>query len=251
MSLPALPVAGLLDTFSGAIDFIFQQQPSAQEGSDVLVGGLGQVGELVASQALISLAALGLALLIALPLGIYLGHREIGEFLAVATGNAGRAIPELGLIAVLYAYIGGTFDLTLIVIVAVMVLGIPPILTNAYTGVRQVDRGAVEAARGVGMTEWEIVRQVELPLAVPTIMGGIRTASVAIVATSTIGSLTGVDTLGKFILGENVYGIEGVVAGAILVALLALTFELVLAGVQRLLTPRGLVVQRRLAEASA
>lgn len=251
MSLPALPVAGLLDTFSGAIDFIFQQQPSAQEGSDVLVGGLGQVGELVASQALISLAALGLALLIALPLGIYLGHREIGEFLAVATGNAGRAIPELGLIAVLYAYIGGTFDLTLIVIVAVMVLGIPPILTNAYTGVRQVDRGAVEAARGVGMTEWEIVCQVELPLAVPTIMGGIRTASVAIVATSTIGSLTGVDTLGKFILGENVYGIEGVVAGAILVALLALTFELVLAGVQRLLTPRGLVVQRRLAEASA
>ena len=91
-----------------------------------------------------------------------------------------------------------------------MVLGIPPILTNAFDGVRQVDRGAVEAARGVGMTEWEIVRQVELPLAMPTIMGGVRTGAVNIVATSTIGSLTGVDTLGKFILGENVYGIEGV-----------------------------------------
>ena len=85
----------------------------------------------------------------------------------------------------------------------------------------------------------------------PTIMGGVRTAPVNIVATSTIGSITGADTLGKLILGENVYGLEGVIAGAIMVALLALTFELVLAGVQRLLTPRGIVVQRRLAEASA
>lgn len=251
MTAVALPVGGVLDTFGGAIEFIFQEQPSAQEGSGVMVGGPEQIGELLVSQTLISLAALALALVIALPLGVYLGHRGIGEFLAVAVGNAGRAIPELGLIAILYAYVGGTFNLTAIVIVAVMVLGIPPILTNAYVGMRQVDRGAVEAARGVGMTELEIIRKVELPLAMPTIMGGVRTASVNIVATSTIGSIAGADTFGKLILGENVYGIEGVVAGAIMVALLALTFELVLAGIQRLLTPRGLVVQRRLAEASA
>jgi osmoprotectant transport system permease protein len=251
MSALEIPVAGLFDTFGGAFQFIFEERPSAQEGSKVMVGGLGQIGELLVSQALISLAALFIALAIALPLGIYLGHRGIGEFLAVATGNAGRAIPELGLIAILYAYIGGTFDLTLIVVVAVMVLGIPPILTNAYVGVRQVDRGAVDAARGVGMTELEIIRKVELPLALPTIMGGVRTASVNIVATSTIGSITGVDTLGKLVLGENVYGTEGVIAGAIMVAVLALAFELALAGIQRLLTPRGLVLQRRAARAAA
>jgi osmoprotectant transport system permease protein len=216
-----------------------------------MVGGPDQVLELVSSQLVISLTALAIALVLALPLGLYLGHRGIGEFIAVATGNAGRAIPELGLIAILFAYVGGTFDLELIVILAVMILGIPPILTNAFTGVRQVDRGAVEAARGIGMTEWEIVRKVELPLAVPTIMGGIRTAAVAIVATSTIGSLTGVDTLGKYILGENVYGTEGVVAGAILVALLALAFEVVLAGIQRVLTPRGIRHQREVARATA
>jgi osmoprotectant transport system permease protein len=248
--MSALPIAGVLDTFSGAFDFMFQQRPSEEPSSNVLVGGPEQVLDLVASQAMISLIALAIALVIALPLGIYLGHRGVGEFLAVATGNAGRAIPELGLIAILLAYVGGTFDLTTIVIFAVMILGIPPILTNAFVGVRQVDRGAVEAARGIGMTEWEIVRKVELPLAVPTIMGGVRTASVNIVATSTIGSITGVDTLGKYILGENVYGIEGVVAGAILVALLALTFELVLAGIQRLLTPRGLTLQREVARAT-
>lgn len=251
MSPPLILADGVAGTFSGAIDFIFNQRPSAQEDSNVMVGGLEQAGDLLLSQALISLAALAIALAIALPIGLYLGHRGRGEFLAVATGNAGRAIPELGLIAILYAYFGGTFGLTAIVVFAVMILGIPPILTNAYVGVRQADRGAVEAARGMGMTEWEIIRRVELPLALPTIMGGVRTASVNIVATSTIGSITGADTLGKYILGENIYGIEGVVAGAILVALLALTFEVVLAGVQRVLTPRGLVVQRRLAAASA
>ena len=246
-----VPLAGVFDTFSGAFDFMFQERPSAQPGSDVMVGGPEQVLDLLASQALISLAALAIALLIALPLGVYLGHRGRGEFFAVAIGNAGRAIPELGLIAILLAYVGGTFDLTLIVVFAVMILGIPPILTNAFVGVSQVDRGAVEAARGVGITELEIVRKVELPLAVPTIMGGVRTASVNIVATSTIGSITGVDTLGKYILGQNVYGLEGVIAGAILVALLALTFELVLAGIQRLLTPRGIRHQREVARATA
>jgi len=241
--------SGFLGSFGGAIDFIFNSRPSIDQGSDV--GGLGQIWELLSSQLVISLAALALAMLIALPIGLYLGHRGVGEFLAVAVGNAGRAVPELGLIALLFAYVGGTIDLTVLVMIAVMVLGIPPILTNAYVGVRQVDRGAVEAARGVGMTELEIIRRVELPLAAPTIMGGVRTASVNIVATSTIGSITGVDTLGKLILGQNVYGIEGVIAGAIMVALLALAFELVLAAVQRLLTPRGLELQRTAARASA
>ena len=184
---------------------------------------------------------------IALPIGLYLGHRGTGELLAVAIGNAGRAIPELALIAFMVAFVGlGVLNLT----IALMVLGIPPILTNTFVGMRQVDPGAVEAARGVGMTEFEVIRKVELPLAVPTIMSGVRTAAVNIVATATIAPLAGVLTLGDFIINVNVYGDEGVLAGAILVALLALMFELVLAGIQRLLTPRGVKLEREAARAS-
>ena len=191
--------------------------------------------------------ALVVSMSIALPIGLYLGHRGTGELVAVALGNAGRAIPELALIAFMAAFVGlGVFNLT----VALMVLGIPPILTNAFVGMRQVDPGAVEAARGVGMTEFEVIRKVELPLAIPTIMTGVRTAAVNIVATATIAPLVGVLTLGDYIINVNVYGDEGVLAGAILVALLALMFELVLAGIQRLLTPRGVKLEREAARAS-
>ena len=238
--------AGFLGSFGGAFDFILHQRDSVQ--GSIQVGGPSQIWDLMSTQLAISVVALALASAIALPIGLYLGHRGTGEFLAVAVGNAGRAVPELALIALMIAFVGtGSVNVT----IAVMILGIPPILTNAFVGVRQVDRGAVEAARGVGMTELEIIRRVELPLAMPTVMGGIRTASVNIIATSTIGSLAGVKTLGDLILSQNVYGIEGVVAGAIMVALLALTFELVLAGVQRRLTPRGLELQRVAARASA
>ena len=243
--MSSAPAASAFDSFTGAFDFIFNQRVSEQ-GGDLMVGGLSQIWDLLLSQTLISLAALLIALLIAMPIGLYLGHRGVGEFAAVAVGNAGRAVPELALIALMVAFIGtGVVNVT----IAVMILGIPPILTNCFVGMRQVDRGAVEAARGVGMTELEIVRKVELPLAIPTIMGGVRTGAVNIVATSTIGSLAGVDTFGKLILGDAIYGNEGVIAGAIMVALLALTFEFTLAGIQRLLTPRGL--QGQLAGARA
>lgn len=240
-------VAGFLGSFGGAIDFIFSQRDSVQ-GPGLQVGGPGQIIDLASTQVAISIVALLIAITIALPVGLYLGHRGVGEFAAVAVGNAGRAIPELALIALMVAFVGtGNLNVT----IAVMILGIPPILTNAFVGVRQADRGAVDAARGMGMSELGIIGRVELPLAVPTIMGGVRTASVNIIATATIGSLAGVKTLGDLILSPNVYGDEGVIAGAIAVALLALTFELILAGLQRLLTPRGLVLQRTAARASA
>ncbi len=245
MSVVLAP-ASFLDSFGGAIQFIFE--PREAVGGGVQVGGLDQVWELMSTQIWISLFALAVAVAIALPVGLYFGHRGTGELLAVAVGNAGRAIPELALIAFMAAFIGvGVINVT----VALMVLGIPPILTNAFVGMRQVDPGAVEAARGVGMTELEVIRKVELPLAVPTIMSGVRTSAVNIVATATIAPLAGVLTLGDFIINRNVYGDEGVLAGAILVALLALAFELALAGIQRLLTPRGLEVQRETARASA
>jgi osmoprotectant transport system permease protein len=242
----ALLVPGFLGSFGGALDFIFSERESVQGG--LMVGGLGQIWELLVTQMAISVVALLLAIAIALPLGLWLGHRGVGEFAAVAIGNAGRAIPELALIALMVAFIGtGNLNVT----IAVTILGIPPILTNAFVGVRQADRGAVDAARGMGMSELAIITRVELPLAVPTIMGGVRTASVNIIATATIGSLAGVKTLGDLILSPNVYGEEGVIAGAIVVALLALAFELILAAVQRTLTPRGLVLQRAAAGASA
>jgi osmoprotectant transport system permease protein len=241
-----LVVPGFLGSFGGAIDFILSQRESVQGG--LMVGGPGQIWDLMSTQMAISVVALLLAIAIALPLGLWLGHRGVGEFLAVAVGNAGRAIPELALIALMVAFIGtGNLNVT----IAVTILGIPPILTNAFVGVRQVDRGVVDAARGMGMSELAIIARVELPLAIPTIMGGVRTAMVNIIATSTIGSLAGVKTLGDLILGPALYGDEGVIAGAIVVALLALTFELILAGLQRLLTPRGLVLQRAAARASA
>jgi osmoprotectant transport system permease protein len=186
--------------------------------------------------------------LVAMPIGVYLGHRGTGELLAVAIGNAGRAIPELALIALMVAFVGvGNLN----VIIALLILGVPPILTNAFVGIRQVDRGIVEAARGMGMTEAEIITRVELPLAVPTIMSGVRTAAINIIATSTIASLAGVSTLGDFIINRNVYGDEGVLAGAILVAVMALIAELLLALLQRVLTPKGLELGRGTAGATA
>jgi osmoprotectant transport system permease protein len=238
-----VPLA-FLDAFSGAFDFIFSQRESFGGGTQV--GGLGQVGELMLEHLKVSGIALAISLSLALPVGLLLGHRGTGELFAIAAGNAGRAIPELALIALLVAFVGtGTVN----VAVALAVLGIPPVLTNTFVGVHQVDPQAVAAARGMGMSERQIAVRVELPLAVPTIMSGVRTAAINIIATATIAPLAGVLTLGDFILARNVYGDEGVLAGAILVALLALTVELTLAAVQWVLTPRGVRLQRT--EASA
>jgi osmoprotectant transport system permease protein len=223
-------------SIGGAIEFILEPQPSSVTGG-AEVGGLAQTIELTLTQLEVTLLALALSLVVALPIGLYLGHRGAGELFAIAIGNAGRGIPELALIAFMAAAIGvGMLNVT----IALAVLGIPPILTNAFVGINQVDRATVDAARGMGMTELEILRKVEMPLAIPTLMGGIRGATIAIVATATIAPLAGVLTLGDFIINENVYGDDGVLAGAITVALLALALEFGLAGLQRLITSKGL-----------
>jgi osmoprotectant transport system permease protein len=230
---------GLLSTFGDAVDFILHQQ-EARTG-EVLVGGPDQSLDLVGEHLKVTFLALGASLAIALPVGIVLGHLQKGETFAIALGNAGRAIPELALIAFVAAFIGvGLGNVTF----AFAVLGIPPILTNTYVGMSQVDPNAVEAARGMGMTPLQSILRVEVPLAIPTIMAGVRTAAVNIVATVALASLAGLSTLGDYILGRNVYGDAGVVAGAILIALITLALELSLAGVQWALTPRGLKVAR-------
>jgi osmoprotectant transport system permease protein len=230
--LSPLPLASL----QGAVEFIFEPQYSNVTGGSK-VGGLSQTVELALTQLEVTVLALAFSMVIALPLGLYLGHKGVGELAAIGLGNAGRAIPELALIAFMAAWIGvGTVNLT----IALAVLGIPPILTNAFVGIRQVDKAPIEAARGVGMTELEVLFKVEVPLAIPTLMAGIRLAAIAIIATATIAPLAGVSTLGEYIINENVYGENGVVAGAIVVALMALVVELLLALVQRRLTSKGL-----------
>jgi osmoprotectant transport system permease protein len=231
-SVSALPLASI----EGAIEFIFTPQYSNVTGGKK-VGGIEQVLELALKQLELTALALALAIAIGLPIGLYLGHRHRFETFALAVGTAGRGIPELILIAFFAAAIGvGLVN----VAIALAILGIGPILANAFVGVHQVDPASVDAARGMGMSEREILRKVEIPLALPTLMGGVRSATIAIVATATIAPLGGYETLGDFIINENVYGENGVLAGAILVALLAVALELALAGVQRLLTSPGL-----------
>lgn len=223
-------------SFSGAFEFIFAPQESNVTGGKK-VGGFDKCLELAVKQLEVTAIALAIALIVALPLGLWLGHRGKGEQFAVGLGNAGRAIPELAVIALVAVLVGvGLHNVAPVL----AILGVPPILNNAYVGVQQVDRSTVDAARGMGMSEMTIIRKVELPIAIPTVMGGIRSAAIAILATATIAPLAGVETLGDFIINRNVYGENGLLAGAILVALLALTIEGLLALLQRRLTSDGL-----------
>jgi osmoprotectant transport system permease protein len=226
-------------SFAGAVEFIFTPQSSNVTGGNE-VGGFDKSMELVLKHLEVTVLALGLALIVALPIGLYLGHRGRGELLAVGIGNAGRAIPELSVIALVAALVGvGLKTVT----PALALLGVAPIIVNAYVGVRQVDPATVEAARGMGMSELRIIRKVELPLAIPTVMGGVRAAAIVILATATIAPLAGVETLGDFIINKNIYGEDGLLAGAMLVALLALALEGLLALLQRRLTSDGLKVK--------
>jgi osmoprotectant transport system permease protein len=224
-----------LGQFGDAISFIFNERESPAGGSQV--GGLGEIWELMWPHLKLSGAAMGIACALSIPLGLWLGHIRRGGFLAINISNVGRAVPSLALIAFFVAYIGvGFTNLTL----ALVLLAIPPILTNTFTGVEQVERDNVEAARGMGMTGPQIVRRVELPLALPLIFGGIRISAVNVVATATIAPLAGVVTLGDPIINVNTYGDEGRLAAALVVALLAVVTEVSLGAVQRAVTPRGL-----------
>jgi osmoprotectant transport system permease protein len=227
-----------LGQFGDAIDFIFTERESPAGGSQV--GGLGELWELTWPHLKLSGASMGIACAVSVPLGLWLGHIGKGGFLAINVSNVGRAVPSLALIAFFVAYLGLGF---LNLMVALVLLAIPPILTNAYTGTRQVNRETVDAARGMGMTGAQIVRRVELPLALPLIFGGIRVSAVNVVATATIAPLAGVTTLGDPIINVNTYGDEGRLAAAIVVALLAVVTEVTLGAVQRAVTPRGLKLE--------
>jgi osmoprotectant transport system permease protein len=231
------PTLAFLSSFADAFDFIFHTRESQVGG--VQVGGIHQVLEFTWEHVKLSGVAIGIACAAAIPVGLALGHTGKGELLAISISNVGRAVPSLALIAFFVAYIGvGFTNVTL----ALVLLAIPPILTNTYVGVRQVDPEVIDAGRGMGLTPPQVVRRIELPLALPSIFGGIRTSAVNVVATATIAPLAGVLTLGDFILSANVYGDDGRLAGAILVALLAVTVELAFATLQRAVSPKGLKI---------
>jgi osmoprotectant transport system permease protein len=186
----------------------------------------------------IAAIAMVIAIAIATPIGVWLGHIHRGSFAAISISNVGRALPSLAVIAIAIGIVGlGRNTL----ILALVVLAAPVILTNAYVAVDGVDREVVDAARGMGLRELEVLRQVELPLALPLLFGGIRTAAVYVVATVPLGALTGTEGgLGDVIVNQASYRLEGVVGAAICVAALALLIDGIFAALQRAVTPRGL-----------
>lgn len=190
----------------------------------------------------ISALCVVVATAIALPIGMLAGHTNRGAFLAVNVANLGRALPSMALLALALPI---AFSLGLGLgfwptVFALVPLGLPPILTNSYAALRGVDADVVEAARGMGMSEWQVLRRAELPLAAPLIVAGIRNAAVGIVATATLGALVAGGGLGRYIVdGLARQQPERLLAGAILVALLAVSVELVFALLEGALTPRA------------
>ena len=203
-------------------------------------GVLHQLREHVRMSGAATLAACA----VALPIAVWLGHRRRFGTLAVNVSNVGRAVPSVALL-VLGNQAFGLREYPLIgsfaTFLALLALAIPPIMTNAYVAVAEVPDDVRDAARGMGMSDLEVLRRVELPLAVPLILAGVRTAAVQVVATATIAAFVGADGLGRFIIdGYATRDYAEVFAGALLVALLSLVTEIVLALVQSAVTPRGL-----------
>lgn len=197
----------------------------------------------------LSNVAILVALVIALPIGLLVGHARRGDVVAINLANLARAVPSY---AVMVMALPLTLGLdprdgltTYPIVVAMVLLAIVPILVNAYAGVRDIDPELVEAARGMGLTEGQVLRHVELPLAVPVIVGGIRTAAVQVVATATLGAILGYGGLGRYLIdGIARREYDRLWAGVVLVAGLAIITELLFAFVQRRLTSPGLRIAR-------
>jgi osmoprotectant transport system permease protein len=191
----------------------------------------------------IAAIAIAISLVLALPAGVVLGHKHRGSLAAINVSNVLRALPSLALIAISLAFIGLS---RLNITIALVALALPPILTNAYTAVDSVDPDAVESARGMGMSERQVLSVVELPLSWPLIFAGIRTASVYVIATAPLAAIAGGGGLGDIILNQPSYGLEGVIAATIVTVALAFAVDGLLGLVQRRLTPAGLVVSKEL-----
>ncbi|EPD66598.1 ABC transporter permease [Streptomyces sp. HGB0020] len=192
------------------------------------------IGHRLVQHLVLTVVCLAVSCLIALPVALVLGHLGKGGALAVNISNAGRAIPTFAVLVLLLLTPVGNWGEGPTV-VALVLFAVPPLLTNAYVGMREVDRDVVRAARGMGMTGRQMLFRVELPLALPMIMNGVRIAAVQLVATATIAALAGGGGLGRIITaGFNLASTPQVVAGAILVAVFALIVEGIFETAERL-----------------
>jgi len=191
--------------------------------------------------------AIAIAVIVGVPVALYLGHTGRGGFIAINVANIGRALPSFallgfGLLIAISLGLGLGFWPTMFALVP---LGIPPIVTNTFVAVRQVDRDVVDAARGMGLAEGQILRSIEIPLGLPLILAGIRTAAVNVVATATLGAVVAGGALGRFIVdGFALREFDQLVAGAILVALLAVATELSFSALERASAPPGMTAIR-------
>jgi osmoprotectant transport system permease protein len=191
----------------------------------------------------LSAAAVAGGAFIALPIGLAIGHSGRGAFVAIGLSNVGRAVPSLAILGIVFPislrlHLGFGFVPTLIALIA---LAIPPIVTNTYAGLRGVDRELVEAARGMGMSELQLLASVELPVAAKLVMAGVRTAAVQVVATASLGAVISADCLGFFVLkGIAIQDRPQIFAGALMIAGLSLIVELLFAALQRLVVSPGL-----------
>lgn len=217
-----------------ALRFIFSSRESLAGGTRI---GGSELLPLLWTHLRVTFSALALSILLAAPVAIWLGHLGRGRVAASTLANVGRALPTYAVVVFTSTYIGLNVSN---LVLALVLLGIPPIFTNAYVAIREVDRDTVDAAHGLGLTRAQVVRRVELPLALPLIFGGIRTSAVNIAATATLGPFVGVATLGDPIINSNVYGDAGRLGGSILVAAVAFGFEIGFAALQRAVTPEGL-----------
>lgn len=200
-------------------------------------GDAGAVHRL-SEHVVMSLGAVLVAAALALPLGIWLGHTGRGGAVAINLSNVGRAVPSFAILVLAAQVVGIGWKPAFAALVA---LAVPPMVTNAYVGLRDVDHDVKESARGMGMTGPQSLWRVELPVSMPLIMAGVRTAAVQVVATATLAALVAWGGLGRYIVdGIAQRDFVQVFAGAVLVAVLSLLTELVLAGLQRFIVPRGL-----------
>ncbi len=200
----------------------------------------------------LSIVPILLAILVGVPLGIAFAQRPVAAFIAANTSGLVRAIPTLAVLAAVVPYLGVGFRPS---VFALSLLGIPPILLNTITGLRSIDPATVDAARGMGMTRWQILSRVQLPLMAPVLAAGVRTAAVQIVATVPIAALIGGGGYGDYVLlGLDLFQLTPLLVGGIGIALLAFLTEILLAQAQRALTPAGLriaAVSDQAAEASS
>jgi osmoprotectant transport system permease protein len=195
-----------------------------------------------------TLVALVIAAAIALPVGLFIGHTNRGAILAINIGNAGRSLPTFGLLTLMVTLVGtGVVP----VYVALVVLAIPPILAATYSGIRSVDRSAVDAAIGMGMRPRQVLFQAEVPMAMPLIASGLRSALLQVCATATVAAYVGLGGLGRLLVdGLSVNEYDQVFAGAVLVAILAVALDLLSAAGERAIVSPGVRARRGIRSAS-